>query len=338
MRVIVATLKPVVHLPLGIAATVFAMAGSIAVALSSPHPPTVPQVHLFDHPPKAVVASLPAAVVGQAIRNFSLARLEQPQEAAPEQPQEIVPVDPSPPQAESIDAAAEARAYLAETAYPGGSITILGREKSVACFHPQFAINLAAAIRDAREHGLPEAAVFSGCRPPRLGIGGFKDKKKSLHAVGLAADIHGIGRPCSSEAKLFHKIAAAHGVAGVYGPCNRAEWNHVQGTEIKMTTSALRETFTDRGEITPDLEHMWLIEKHIVLPVGQPVTETAVAVSEDHRSRERKHRSAKRRHADKHRVARGQKHTVRHKHAHAHRSEHQQSAGRHRRGKHVAER
>jgi hypothetical protein len=182
-------------------------------------------------------------------------------------------------------------------------MSMLGREKSLACMHPQFAINLAATIRDAREHGLPEAGVLSGCRPPRLGVGGFKDKRNSLHGVGLAADISGIGRPCSAKAKRFHAIAASHGVLGVYGPCNRAEWNHVQGTAVKMNPPDLRATFTPKGDIDPDLQRMWSLESAIVFDVAMPVAplpETAepASVSKRKRSAKRrvKRRGFKRRH------------------------------------------
>jgi hypothetical protein len=180
-------------------------------------------------------------------------------------------------------------------------MTLLGREKSVECFHPQFALNLAATIRAARKEGFDEASVFSGCRPPRLGIGGFKDKKNSLHGVGLAADINGIGGPCSDKAKRFHEIAAAHGVFGAYGPCNRAEWNHVQGAEIKMTTPKLRATFTPKGDISPDLEEMWNAESDVVLDVAKPVAAPASTVGRGSGERvEAANRNKRRHHHHRH--------------------------------------
>src|SRR5262249_41687454 len=69
----------------------------------------------------------------------------------------------------------------------------------------------------------------------------------------------------------FHAIAASHGVAGVYGPCNSAEWNHMQGAKIKMTTPELRATFTSKGDIAPDLPQMWKTESSVVLDVAKPV-------------------------------------------------------------------
>lgn len=280
MRAILATLKPVLHVPLGIAAMIAAMAGSIAIALASPYPAPPARWMVVEAMPKIVVDSVPAQEIETPVVSSLL--------IGEEEPQDVKPFEAPAAEAESIDAVAEAKAYLADTAYPGGTITMLGREKAIACFHPQFALNLAATIRDAREQGLTDAAVLSGCRPPRLGIGGFKDKKNSLHGVGLAADINGIGSPCSAEAKQFHEIAASHGVAGVYGPCNRAEWNHVQGTEIKMTTPALRETFTKEGDIAPDLQQLWAAESPVVLAVATPVT--PLAASAGSRRTDRRHR------------------------------------------------
>jgi hypothetical protein len=286
------------------------MVSSVAIATSSPYPP-----------PKArwmVVAAMPKIVVD----NIPVTGIELPTLNGPflkeEEPQELKPLDDK-TEVQPIDAVAEAKAYLAKTAYPGGSISVLGRKKSVACFNPQFALNLAAAIRDARAQGLTDAAVFSGCRPPRLGIGGFKDKRNSLHGVGLAADIHGIGAPCSAEARQFHRIAASHGVFGAYGPCNRAEWNHMQGTQIKMTTPALRTTFTPGGDITPDLQSLWAVESSVVLAVATPVDPPVI--SAESRSGERtrakrhpkgKHRRTAKRH-DGHRTAgrHGSKHVAR---------------------------
>jgi hypothetical protein len=303
MRAILATMKPVLHVPLGIAATAVAMVASIAIAVSSPYPKPEPRWMMVEAMPKIVVESISIKLPDQPVIDHFSPAIE-------EQPRQVHPVTDI-PEAKAIDAVAEAKAYLAETAHPGGTMTVLGREKAIECFHPQFALNLAATIRDARENGLPDAAVSSGCRPPRLGVGGFADKKSSLHGVGLAADIDGIGRPCSADAKRFHKIAAAHGVFGAYGPCNRAEWNHVQGTEIKMTTPSLRATFTPKGEICPDLKKLWSIASSIVLAVAKPIT-ALVESAESHHSSKRK-RSAKR-HRGKHRKVADQHRRRHHSH------------------------
>jgi hypothetical protein len=145
------------------------------------------------------------------------------------------------------------RAYLVATSRPGGTMLRQGPEVAISRLHPEFVMRLAAAIREAREQGLPEAGIFSAYRPPAFGVGGFKDKFNSLHAYGLAVDMHGIGAPGSSEAKLWTQIAAKHGVACPYGFNNPAEWNHCQPTRIKMvrSDSPLVKTIKPEGPVNP---------------------------------------------------------------------------------------
>src|SRR6516162_8365512 len=152
---------------------------------------------------------------------------------------------------------AEARAYLIETASPGYTMTLQGAELAIGRLHPEFAVRLEHAIREARSAGLPFAAVFSAYRPPAFGVGGFSDKFNSLHTYGLAVDMRGIGSPGSPEAQVWHQIAARNGVVCPYGPRDRAEWNHCQPTSVKMILAAnpLRETVTPTGP--SDLESMF---------------------------------------------------------------------------------
>lgn len=146
----------------------------------------------------------------------------------------------------------QARAYLVETATPGYTMTRQGPELAIERLHPEFAVRLANAIRDARESGLRLAGVFSAYRPPAFGVGGFSDKFNSLHSYGLAVDLAGIGEPGSAEAERWHEIAARRGVICPYGPDNRAEWNHCQPTSLKMVVaeSPLRETITADGPVS----------------------------------------------------------------------------------------
>ena len=148
---------------------------------------------------------------------------------------------------------ASERAYLVTTAHPGGTMMRQGPELAISRLHPEFVTRLAAAIREAREQGLPEAGIFSAYRPPAFGVGGFKDKFNSLHSYGLAVDMQGIGAPGSSEAKLWRSIAAKHGVACPYGVDNKAEWNHCQPTRIKMvrSDSPLVKTIKAEGPVNP---------------------------------------------------------------------------------------
>ena len=140
-----------------------------------------------------------------------------------------------------------------------------GREKAVECLHPEFALRLASAIKDAREQGMERVGVFSACRPPVFGVGGFRDKFLSLHAYGLAVDVTGIGGPGSEQTKQWHSIARRHGVVCPYGPYNRAEFNHCQPTETRAIPGAhpLRKTITAQGPI--DLEWMWTVAKSMIV-------------------------------------------------------------------------
>jgi len=149
------------------------------------------------------------------------------------------------------------RAYLVETAVPGETMTRQGRELAIGRLHPEFVHRLAATIHEASQAGLPNAGIFSAYRPPAFGVGGFSDKFNSLHTYGLAVDMTGIGGPGSAEAKLWHEIAARHGVACPYGFVNHVEWNHCQPTRIKIILPAnpLRQTVTADGPI--NLENMF---------------------------------------------------------------------------------
>jgi hypothetical protein len=169
----------------------------------------------------------------------------------------------------------EARAYLLETASPGYTMTLQGPEVAISRLHPEFAVRLESAIREARNAGLPFAGIFSAYRPPIFGVGGFSDKFNSLHTYGLAVDMRGIGRPGSPEAQLWHQIAAKNGVVCPYGPRDRVEWNHCQPTSIKiiLADNPLRDTVNSQGP--SDLETMFEIGSSII----EEVASTAEALS-----------------------------------------------------------
>jgi hypothetical protein len=149
------------------------------------------------------------------------------------------------------------RAYLAESAIPGGTMMRQGPELAIGRLHPEFVRRLTGAIREARQSGLSNAGIFSAYRPPAFGVGGFSDKFNSLHTYGLAVDMSGIGGPGSAEAKLWYEIAAKHGVVCPYGFANHIEWNHCQPTRMKiiLAQNPLRETVTADGPI--NLESMF---------------------------------------------------------------------------------
>jgi len=175
---------------------------------------------------------------------------------------------------QAIPAAEKAYLYLVETAKPGGTMTRQGADLAVRRLHPEFATRLAAAIREAREVGLPETAIFSAYRPPAYGVGGFGDKFKSLHSYGLAVDVEGIGGPASWQAKLWHQVAASHGIVCPYGPNHGSEWNHCQATRLKMVRPdyPVRKTITADGP--PDTELMFEIGNALIVKsadVSSPV-------------------------------------------------------------------
>jgi hypothetical protein len=119
---------------------------------------------------------------------------------------------------------------------------------------------------------LSEAGIFSAYRPPVFGVGGFGDKFYSLHAYGLAVDMHGIGRAGSPEAQQWHQIAARHGIVCPYGYRNRAEWNHCQPTHLMAVKaeSPLRDTIVASGPI--DLQRMFETGARFIADIGSALT------------------------------------------------------------------
>jgi hypothetical protein len=151
-------------------------------------------------------------------------------------------------------------------------MTLQGAEVAIERLHPEFVVRLANAIREARSAGLSYAGVFSAYRPPAFGIGAFSDKFNSLHSYGLAVDVHGIGRPGSLEAQLWHEIAARNGVICPYGSHDRAEWNHCQPSSVKviLAENALLQTISAAGPV--DLERMF--------EAGDPMIESVASAAE----------------------------------------------------------
>ena len=152
----------------------------------------------------------------------------------------------------AVSVLTEARAFLLQTANPSHTMVKQGPEFAINHLHPEFAVRLAKAVHEARATGLLSAGVYSAYRPPAFGVGGFSDKFNSLHAYGLAVDMHGIGRPGSAEARLWHEVAARYGVICPYGPYHKTEWNHCQPTALKkiLAESPLRETITADGPVS----------------------------------------------------------------------------------------
>jgi hypothetical protein len=151
-------------------------------------------------------------------------------------------------------------------------MTMQGPELAIARLNPQFVTRLAGAIRDARQSGLPNVGIFSAYRPPGFGIGGFLDKFRSMHSYGLAVDVSGIGDPGSADAKLWHEIAAKHGVFCPYSVDSRTEWNHCQATPTKGVTARepLRKTITAQGPI--DLVQMFKVGDSLIADLPKAIS------------------------------------------------------------------
>lgn len=165
---------------------------------------------------------------------------------------------------ELIEPVDDARAYLVRTATPGGTMTRQTPDVAIGRLHPVFAVRLAAAIREARANGLPGAGVFSAFRSPGSKVGGFKNKFDSMHAVGLAVDMRGIGRSRSAQALQWYRIAGRNKLFNPYGPNNRAEFNHYQPTFARMVPrgSDLRATITAAGPKV--LATMWRVAERFI--------------------------------------------------------------------------
>jgi hypothetical protein len=174
---------------------------------------------------------------------------------------------PCPADPKIFAATAQDRAFLVETASPGGTMTRQGPELAIGRLHPEFVRRLASAIQEARQAGLQFAGIFSAYRPPAFGVGGFIDKFNSLHTYGLAVDMSGIGGPGTPEAMLWHEIAAKHGVVCPYGPFNQTEWNHCQPTRVRIIfpENPLRETVSADGPV--DLGGMFEVGNSIISSV-----------------------------------------------------------------------
>jgi len=184
-----------------------------------------------------------------------------------------------------LEALDDARTFLIRTATIGGTMARQGPDVALGRLHPVMAVRMASALGEARQQpGLERAGCFSAYRAPGLGVGGYRNKFDSNHAYGLACDMFGIGRPGSREAKLWHKIATAHGLYNPYfGTRMTWEWNHYQVTPTltaARSLPALRRTITRNGP--PDEPRMWrvadaLIDRQLGPPLRMKRKRTRVA-------------------------------------------------------------
>ncbi len=189
----------------------------------------------------------------------------------PKEIQKQIPQNPLPAQ----EVVNEARAYLIRTSTQqrarcvGDTMARQGVEVAIGRLHPVMAVRIARSIQQARNEGIP-ACVFSAFRPPAFGVGGFSDKYNSAHAYGIAVDFGGIDRPGSKPARRFQEIAASNGLYSLYGPGDRAEWNHYQLIPVRRVAAnnPLRDTITATGP--KDEVAMW-IKSGVPLDKVEPV-------------------------------------------------------------------
>lgn len=207
------------------------------------------------------------------------------------------------------------QAYLVETTRPGSTMLHQGLALAITRLHPIFVGRLAETIREAREAGLPAAGIFSAYRPPAFGVGGFSDKFNSLHSYGLAVDMLGIGGPGSSEARLWHEIAARHGIVCPYGAENRREWNHCQPTRVKsiLAGNPLRGTVSPWGPV--DLKAMFAVGDALVSGdddggAGSPEPLRAVGTGQDKTAKIHERHAALVAHLDPHEAHGHPKHRI----------------------------
>lgn len=180
-----------------------------------------------------------------------------------------------------LDEVADARAFLLRTASPGDTMRRDGPENNIRKLVPEMVLRFAAAFREARADptlcwfGKRKARVqrrcfydiglYSSYRAAAWNVGGFKDKTRSWHSAGLAADVHGIGESGSPEAQRWFQIAGRNGLFNPYGPSHWKEWNHYQLTMamgIPPTARVLKRTIARSGPV--DLFSMWAAAEQVI--------------------------------------------------------------------------
>jgi hypothetical protein len=244
--------------------------------------------------PSPAIPQLQAADRAAILERDRLGMLELPKEI-----QDLMPK--SPPPAQGV--INEARGYLIRTSTEqrercvADTMARQGVEVAIGRLHPVMAVRVARSIEQARNEGIP-ACVYSAFRPPAFGVGGFSDKYNSTHAYGIAVDFGGIDRPGSKTARRFQEIAASNGLYSLYGPGDRAEWNHYQLIPVRRIApnNPLRDTITANGP--KDEVAMWIrsgvpLEKVEPVAIGSEnaIISTRTKVSHHH-SHHRQHMAA----------------------------------------------
>lgn len=114
-----------------------------------------------------------------------------------------------------------------DLAYLTGLSEHPNRPGDVSNMNPDFAARLAAAIKQARDAGLP-VGVMSGYRDDSTTGSPYDAGGNSSHGYGLASDISGLDGPNGKITNAWAQIASANGLHNPYGVGNKAEFNHWQ--------------------------------------------------------------------------------------------------------------
>jgi hypothetical protein len=243
-----------------------AIPGPVPEAANVPRTEGEPVRYPEPSPANQIPQPLHAADRAAILERDRLGMLELPKEI-----QDLIPKSPPPAQ----EVIREARAYLIRTSTEqrercvADTMARQGVEVAIGRLHPVMAVRVARSIEQARNEGIP-ACVYSAFRPPAFGVGGFSDKYNSAHAYGIAVDFGGINRPGSKIARRFQEIAASNGLYSLYGPGDRAEWNHYQLIPVRRIApnNPLRDTVTANGP--KDEAAMW-IKSGVPLEKVEPV-------------------------------------------------------------------
>jgi hypothetical protein len=121
----------------------------------------------------------------------------------------------------------QARAYLNGLSAHGS------RQGDTSFLHPDYAVRMANAIKQARAAGLP-VTLQSGFRTPDVTGSGYDSAGYSLHGYGASGDVGGIGGAGSPQAQKWAKIAQSNGLSNPYGVGNPQEYNHWQLVPWKL--------------------------------------------------------------------------------------------------------
>jgi hypothetical protein len=130
------------------------------------------------------------------------------------------------------------------------------RPGDVSNMNPDFASRLAAAIKQARDAGLP-VGVMSGYRGDTTTGSAYDAGGNSSHGYGLASDISGLDGPNGKITNAWAQIASANGLHNPYGVGNKAEFNHWQLPEQPLEkTPALLASLKD-ARSSGDFQNVW---------------------------------------------------------------------------------